>query len=335
MGLVVLTLFAQVAASGTDVRDQAVAEFRKGQALFQKMAYEDAATAFRSAYRLKPSWKIFYNIAQCEAAAKHHGRALEAFEAYLSQGGDDIDPERRQKVLEEIDALRKYVGMVEIDAPNGAFVIIDNERRGATPLPGPIPVSASVEHTLLITHGETQFEKVIKVMGQQTLRVSYTPEILESTATPASTAKVAPLPSADRSSFDSEPDRPTDIQAKRPASKGMSFSRKAGFVMIGVGAGILLAGAATGILAISKDNKLEKRCTPSCTTNEARQDLNTVDRLALSTDILLPVGGAVAVAGLLLATVLSKKTQRETSRVAVSPLLDRQMGGLSIRWSYQ
>jgi tetratricopeptide (TPR) repeat protein len=99
--IISLIMVTAVSVSATtraeDQPDEAMAFFKKGIDLFNAEKYEDAASAFRRAYELKPNWKLNYNIGQSEAAAKRLGLALQAFEAYLSQGGDDISTERRDR----------------------------------------------------------------------------------------------------------------------------------------------------------------------------------------------------------------------------------------------
>ena len=69
--------------------------FQRGAEFYGQAQYAKAAEAFREAYRLRPSWRLFFNIGQCSAAAKEYGLALEAFESYLSEGGDEVPVEKR------------------------------------------------------------------------------------------------------------------------------------------------------------------------------------------------------------------------------------------------
>ncbi len=59
--------------------------YRKGIEDFKAARYQNAVNAFREAYSARPSWKILYNIGQCEAAITRYGLALEAFEKYMVQ----------------------------------------------------------------------------------------------------------------------------------------------------------------------------------------------------------------------------------------------------------
>jgi len=97
----------------------------QGLELFEAQQYSRAAEAFRRAWALKPSWKLLYNIGQAEAAASQYGLALDAFEAYLVEGADDVPAERHEEVLAEIQRLRVLVGVVELSAPGGAELVVD------------------------------------------------------------------------------------------------------------------------------------------------------------------------------------------------------------------
>jgi tetratricopeptide (TPR) repeat protein len=109
--------------------DEAAKAFDAGKQAFSESRYDDASASFRRAFQLKPSWKIYFNIGQAEAAAKRYGAALEIFERYLAEGGDDIDAERQAEVLKENTRLRGIVGYVKVSAPTGAEISIDGTVR--------------------------------------------------------------------------------------------------------------------------------------------------------------------------------------------------------------
>ena len=61
--------------------------------LYGDKKFKEAADAFRLANHLRRSWKLLYNIGQCEAAAKRYGMALDAFERYVAEGGFSLKAE--------------------------------------------------------------------------------------------------------------------------------------------------------------------------------------------------------------------------------------------------
>jgi len=84
--IMALALGAGAAEAEQTARDA----FKRGIGLVEKAQYQEAAKAFADAYTLQPSWKILYNIGQCQAALKEYGLAIENFERYLTDGGDDV-----------------------------------------------------------------------------------------------------------------------------------------------------------------------------------------------------------------------------------------------------
>ncbi|NLN62238.1 MAG: tetratricopeptide repeat protein [Myxococcales bacterium] len=177
---VVIATFIATAATAQDNptdddnRDAAVAKFQEAIAHFDAQDYAAALQSFHDANTLNPSWKLLYNIAHCDAALKNYGLALYNFEKYLAAGGDEISEDRRDEVLEELDRLRKIVGDLEIDAPEGLSVWVEHHNWGETPLPGPIPVPAgTVLNIELKQNGEVVFSTKRTVRGGATAQVVY------------------------------------------------------------------------------------------------------------------------------------------------------------------
>ena len=145
--LLISVLFCLVtSAAAQEPSSNAHEKFTNGIASFDKKDFADALDSFEQAYALNPSWKLLYNIGQCQAALKKYGLAVTSFEKYLATGGDEIDDARRDEVLGELEKMRLMIGDLEITAKDGLDVYVDDTLRGATPLPGSISVTAGVVH---------------------------------------------------------------------------------------------------------------------------------------------------------------------------------------------
>ncbi|MDD5305829.1 MAG: tetratricopeptide repeat protein [Deltaproteobacteria bacterium] len=207
-------------AESTD--EKAKAAFHAGVDGFKAERFEEALASFKEANRLKPTWKMLYNIGQCEAALKHYGQAIEAFESYLGQGGDDVPPERRDKVLAELDRMRRMVGGVKVKAPAGTQVLIDGEERGRAPLGSDIAVTAGVEHDIrLVKDGQELLATRQSVRGGSVMEI----EAPEPKAGPLPQTETKPLPQtlpeSGRGDQAPEVDKGGEV-AKGEASKGLS-----------------------------------------------------------------------------------------------------------------
>jgi len=143
--------------------------YENGIELYEQGDAQAAAGAFREAYRLRPSWKILFNIGQCEAAAGRYGLAMEAFQQYLVDGRDDIPLERKDYVAAEILRLQALVGELNVEAPEGSTVMVDGVIRGKTPLTGPVIVVAGVDHEVVVIRRDKRLlEQTFKVWASRT-----------------------------------------------------------------------------------------------------------------------------------------------------------------------
>jgi tetratricopeptide (TPR) repeat protein len=310
-GLVAAIIAVALAAGGRAAAEDAEATYKEGVAAFDAGRYKEAADLFRAAHALKPSFKLLYNIGQSEAAAKRFGAALEAFERYLAEGGDEIAPDRRDEVLAEVERLRK------IAAPDGAEVFVDGVRRGIAPLPGKIPLSAGVAHTAkAVLGGESTPERTFTVMGSDTI-----------------TLELA-FPTEEGAPAAAEPAPELESGAAAPAEQGGGSSglRKGGWALVGIGGAAVIAGVVTGVLAYKKDEKLYDACPNDVCpdTSENRDDIDSLEVTSAVTDVLLFAGGAAVVTGAVL-LIVDRTRGRETEMpVAVTPVAGPGFGGAAL-----
>ena len=276
-------LLIQIEASAQDKNAQM--HYVAGVNHFQNGAFKAASEEFRKAYALKPSWKIYYNIGQSEAAAKRYGLALDAFESYLTQGGDDVLDERRDEVLKELDRLRKIVGSLEIIVENGADIYIDGIKRGTTPLLGKLSVSAAVPHTVYaIIDGRKTPVRKFKVRGKDTHQIN----LKEEEASP---------PQSDRDGTLSSREEIEPENNENPFSTAMIIS---GSTLIGMGVAALIGGAVTGVKTRRLDDEINEACPESPCPSTLNNKIKRLDTLQRTTNILLISGGAVAAAGVIM-----------------------------------
>jgi hypothetical protein len=314
--------FALAAPAGAQANKAAKQNEKKARASFNAAVekfdagdFEGAVGLFREAYTLNPSWKLLYNIGQCEAARKRYGEALDVFEQYLSEGGDEVPADRREEVIAELKRLREMVGMIEIAAPDGAAVLVDGVPRGAAPLPGRIRVAAGVDHAVRIElDGAVLVDRSVRVGGGEELLVEAKPE----PEAPAPVVAPAPAPA--------------------PADDGIAERNRklriAGWAAIGVGGAAVVAGVVTGALALSANRSVEDSCPGGeCPAGQA-DEVDGRDRLARGTDVLLFAGAAIAATGVVLVAVFREKETSAEPAVAVAPVIVPNGGGAAAAWRF-
>ena len=308
--------FAQ--KTDADIEAKAKAAFIEGFDLFNKGEYQKAADKFREALHMNPSWKLYYNIGQAEAASKRYGVALAAFESYLASGGDEIDNSRQIEVQEEIYRLRNMVGFVEVKTSRGAKIRIDGLFRGVYPVVRRIPISAAVVHEIEIEDKEGNIQKEsIRVYGGDTVQLNDSKESEDTTEVDAT----APVPQeVDAKPLD-EPDASGKPEAVKPApiNNNLRTMRISGWVGVATGGALMLAGSITGSLAMAKEKTLEDKCTDSGCYSSEYDILDSRDKLARASTVLLVSGAVVAAAGT--AMLIAVKKKKETARVTMLPTL--------------
>ena len=305
-------------------KKKAKAAFNRGKASFDNNKYKDAANAFREAYKLMPSWKLLYNIGQAEAASKRYGLALDSFEKYLALGGDGVDEERKEDVIKEITRLRAMVGSIEITAPDGAIIFIDNVERGRAPLPGRIKVTAAIEHTVFVELDSEQIlSRPVIVSGGETLTIKASKK--ESVETAQKIPQENTVKEDNTESVSQE-----GVQAdEKPAKKSPLIMT--GWILTGTGAATLLGGMVAGIVAISKNNKLKDSCDEEsglCDPSK-NDDISSVKSASTASTILLTAGGVIAATGVVLLITGIKRKER-LNKVSIIPVFSPEFNGLQI-----
>lgn len=306
-------------APADEAKDKALKLHRQGVELFKSGKYIEASDAFRQAQATRPTWKLYYNIGQCEASAKRYGLALEAFESYLVEGGDEVPDDRREYVVSEIGRIQPLIGVLNVQAPGGTEVLVDGALRATMPLAGPVRLAVGRHEVVLKKGDETLLAKTVNVAGGMTTTVEYV--MIETPATPTP----QPEPAAET------PASPEPAEAP-PVQSGSRLGML-GWVGIGVGAAAGLTGVITGSLALSRRNELEDNCPqPEACAPEHRDLKESADNLALVTDILIPVGVAFAATGVVL-LILNRSGEKEQSDgvdVGIAPWAGPRTAGLTV-----
>jgi hypothetical protein len=109
-------------------------------------------------------------------------------------------------------------------------------------------------------------------------------------------------------------------EVKVSAPKKPDPTRTWGWVMVGIGGAALAGAGVTGILTLNVDRDLSDRCGTNhrCADN-LQGDIDRLETLSLTTDVLLGVGAAAVITGTLLLTVFSGDDADIQVQPAVGP----------------
>ncbi len=152
---------------------EARARYERGIRLYDEGAYEAARSEFERAYSLVPTYKLLYNIALVREQLADFVSALDNFQRYLKEGGDELSPERKKVVEAEIAKLLPRIGKVDvtINVP-GSDVFVDDVPVGKSPLTAPLSVNPGRRKISASHKGRLPATKVVDVAGSEQVHVS-------------------------------------------------------------------------------------------------------------------------------------------------------------------
>lgn len=299
------------APAAADREDEAARHFQRGVELFKEQSFRPALGEFQRAYEIAPDPRLFFNIGRVQVKLSDYLSAARSYERYLNEGGQQVPPDRRARVEEELIALRARVGRIGVTSDRaGAEVLLDDVKVGSTPLASALLVNPG-RHLVAVRAGD----------GATNTRV---------VEVAAGDVALVELSLAGQASATSEA-----ASSARPWTK----RRKATLVTAGVGALLLAGGAVAGGLAYRANREFEQvldgREVDRAAYDDARQRVNV---RSLSADILVGTGAATVLTAAVLWLVGPERTtptRAEPARAQPARArLDVGLGSLSVRGTF-
>jgi hypothetical protein len=230
---------------------QARARFKEGVEAYDKGKFEEARLLFYQAYVLKKHPAVLLNLAQSSAKANRPLDAAKYFQQFLKEAST-ATPQQRKDAEIGLAEVRQKLGRIEVVAPSGTEVSLDDQGKvGTTPL-DPIDVEPG-QHTVkspgqAVTVTATAGKSVKADLGQGK----------SETAAPIP----APVPAPTPAPTETSPTPQGTAQADTGTEKPGLFSRPASMAPVYVGlvaAGVGAAGAI--VFALFKSDAQSKADT--------------------------------------------------------------------------
>ena len=161
---------ADAADGGGDV-EQARHHFERGVEYYNDGDYHAALIEFQRAYKLRPAYRLLYNLGQVAFELRDYAGAERYFRSYLAEGQDDVAPERRSEVQSELEQLQKRVASVRITTNQPDAEVRIDDRAIDKSAGMPIRVSAGRRRIVADKAGYAPVQRVIDVLGGESLDV--------------------------------------------------------------------------------------------------------------------------------------------------------------------
>ncbi len=325
-------------ASDEELKAQAKQRFQQAVSDYDAERYEQALASFQEAYRLRPHPLVNVNIANCYDKLNKPLQAIFHFERFIES--DAGTPAQRSEVESALARLRKRVGQLLLRiSPDGATVMIDQGDQRRTPILEPIPLEAGHHMIQVRLDGYRTLQRNVTIDGGTTFELSLALEPETAGALPV--LSVTPTVSQ-------TPGQQPGTGATTETAPPPSDSAGDGAPGTGPSAGVWVAGALTGVLAVtgivtgvlalgaSSDFDEKKEQFPNARTplqridlyNAARDDADRADALALTTDLLL--GGALISGAVTAYLLLADDGDTEQPSALIAPALSARGGGVRV-----
>jgi hypothetical protein len=317
--VLVACLLTQGGAAFADVTaaDRATARTlaQEGQEALEAKKYAAAAERFARADTLVHAPTLLLGLARAQAGLGKLVEALENYNRIVREGVAPNAPKSWTKAYEaasaEVESVTPRIPWVTITVlgPSSPEVVIDTSPVPAASLGVKRPVNPGVHKVRVSAEGYIPAEKTLNLAEGQTVQVPFE---LEQVAAPVATFPNAPV---------------TNVES--PTRGSGSPQATIGFVALGLGGAGIVAGAVTGLFAISKFNKLKDLCGDdhSCPADDNRAvgTLSNYHTFSTVSAVSFTAGGVVAAVG---AVLLLTRPRGDSISSHISPFIGVNSAGL-------
>jgi hypothetical protein len=262
---------------------------------------DKALVAYQRAYDILPSYNVLWNLAQLQAELGMYAAARATYQLYLEQGTDKVPVSRAARARQEIARFDAMLGEIRVVSEvDGALVFVDGRQVGVTPLPEALSAAVGPRKVVVKRGKKIIFSEVVTVArGTASLVQVRSGVVVE-----------------DAKTGDDGDDGPE--RGKRVWT----------WVALGVGGAALVAGGITGGVVLSKAGELEDGCPDKQCPESQWSTLDSAGNLATVTNVLLGVGAAAVVAGVILFFV--EPGPGDESEIAVAPTATDSGAGVAL-----
>ena len=341
------------------------ARFQEGVDAFDKGNYEAARAAFKQAYALKQHPAVLLNLAQSSLKSGHYLEASKMFQTYLN----DPQGDKKADATKGLTDARSKLGRLDVTAPPGSEVTVDEAVVGKTPMSDPLDVEAG-NHTVRVKlpDNTSSEQKIVVTAGQvQPVRFAAASTVVNPPTNPPTNPpdhQPANPPTNPPTNIDNTNPPPNNPPPNNPPvePKGELVHPTGGLVlMIAGGAllvgGVVVAGTFGAIKSSANDNYISVQnqiiaaekadgiksptCNPppsskytsACATLKSNQDAVNQDATVANFFVGVAIVGALAVAGGAVWYFVGAK-RKEAPTAHITPWMGPGTGGISLSGSF-
>ena len=142
-------------------------DYEAAKLVYAEGDFSTAAIKFRRAYDVSRDPRLLWNIAACEKGARHYTKALLLVERYQAEGASLLSEADRKEADGFAAALRATTDTLTLTSNIGdAAVTLDGEAIGKTPIAAPVRVDLGDHHLVITKTGFVTFDQTLAFTGK-------------------------------------------------------------------------------------------------------------------------------------------------------------------------
>ncbi|MDD9944535.1 MAG: tetratricopeptide repeat protein [Myxococcales bacterium] len=258
---------------------EAVAEFSAGR-------WEEARSLFTEAHRLNPNARTLRGLGMAAFELRNYVESLQMLQAAMESQVNPLTPELRVKTEGLLERARSFVGVYDIEAPEGTTIAVDTQ-----------PAAYDSGGKLLLNTGKrrlgirfadgVEVARIVDVRGGEQGTLVF--------ERPSTSPQPAPPPV------------PVPVATQPPSTVGQASAGATGqvdegssilpLVLVVAGGAMVGTGVVTGLMAKGAEGDLEDACgmMRNACPDTHQDKADTANGLATATNVLW-IGGAVLAA---------------------------------------
>lgn len=303
--LVAFALLSHAASARAQSAAAAQALFQEARKLMEKGDYGAACKKLEDSQKLDPAPGTLFNLAHCFEKNGQTASAWVTFKSAASAYKSTNRPDWETKARDRAEALEPRLSHLTIVTDGqGVEIRRDGTKIATSELGVEIPVDPGPHTVEASAPNKKPWSSVVKVAadgGRERVRVP----VLE----------LLPQPAA-RSGSSTGPDKPIEEPPPSSTQKTLAFVA-GGLGVIGLG-----VGAATGLMAVSENDKAKQLCPTegACSNRQGVDASDSAKSFGTVSTVSFVAGGALLVTGVVL-YLTAPSSSKASGRASIAPFV--------------